>query len=349
VITTTGWAVLEPGGSPTAWTFERRDARDDDVVVRVTHCGVCATDLHALRSGDWAAFPLVAGHEMTGVVDAVGSRVHDLAPGDRVAVGNIIGSCRTCAACRAGRENDCEAFPTLTYGGPDPYSGGTTRGGFSTTIVVDRHFVYTLPGELDPAAAAPLLCAGITTYAPLRRFGAGPGVAVGVIGVGGLGHLAIRFAHALGARTVEFTTSEAKRDAALALGADDVVVSRDAEAMAGAFRSLDVVLDTTGAELDIAPYLRTLTVDGTYVLAGIPPKPLTIDPLSVIVGEKRIAGTGSGGVPTTREMLDFSAAHGIVADVEVLPPEELGTALDRLERGDVRFRFVLDMSGTGGE
>jgi uncharacterized zinc-type alcohol dehydrogenase-like protein len=270
--------------------------------------------------------------------------VHDLAPGDRVAVGNIIGSCRTCVACRAGRENDCEAFPTLTYGGPDPYSGGTTRGGFSTAIVVDRHFVYALPDALDPAAAAPLLCAGVTTFAPLRRFGAGPGTTVGVIGVGGLGHLAIRFSHALGARTVAFTTSEAKRDAALALGADDVVISRDADAMAGAFRGLDLVLDTTGAELDIAPYLRTLAVDGTYVLAGIPPKPMTVDPLSLIVGEKRIAGTGSAGVPTTREMLDFCAAHGIVADVEVLSPDQLGDGLDRLERGDVRFRFVLDMT-----
>lgn len=349
MIATMGWAVLEPGGVPTAWSFDRRNPREDDVVVRVTHCGVCATDLHALRSADRPGLPLVAGHEMTGVVDAVGARVHDLAPGDRVAVGNIVGSCRTCASCRAGRENDCEAFPTLTYGGADPYSGGITQGGFSTTIVVDRHFVYALPDALDPAAAAPLLCAGITTFAPLRRFGAGPGVAVGVIGVGGLGHLAIRFSRALGARTVAFTTSEAKRDAALALGADDVVVSRDADAMAGTFRRLDLVLDTTGAELDIAPYLRTLAVDGTYVLAGIPPKPLTVDPMRLIVGEKRIAGTGSGGVPQTREMLDFSAAHGIVADVEVLSPDELGTGLDRLERGDVRFRFVLDMTRAGTE
>lgn len=344
MITTTGWAVLQPGAAPTAWRFDRRDPRPDDVVVRVTHCGVCATDLHALRNGDPSAFPLVAGHEMTGVVGAVGTQVRDLASGDRVAVGNIVGSCRTCTACRAGRENDCEAYPTLTYGGRDPYSGATTQGGFSTTIVVDRHFVYALPDALDPAAAAPLLCAGVTTFAPLRRFGAGPGTAVGVVGVGGLGHLAIRFAHALGARTVAFTTSEAKRGAALALGADDVVVSRDADAMAGAFRSLDLVLDTTGAELDIAPYLRTLVVDGTYVLAGIPPKPLTVDPLSLIVGEKRIAGTGSAGVPLTREMLDFSAAHGIVADVEVLAPDQLATGLDRLARGDVRFRFVVDMS-----
>lgn len=218
-----------------------------------------------------------------------------------------------------------EVFPTLTYGGPDPYSGGTTRGGFSTTIVVDRHFVHALPDALDPAAAAPLLCAGVTTYAPLRRFGAGPGTAVGVVGVGGLGHLAIRLSRALGAHTVAFTTSDAKRDAALALGADEVVVSRDAEAMAGAFRSLDLVLDTTGADLAIAPYLNALDVDGTYVLAGIPSKPLIVD-------------------PTTRELLDFCAGHGIVADVEVLSPDEIGKGLDRPARGDVRFRFVVDMT-----
>ena len=346
MIAATGWAVLSPGGAPVPWAFERRDPLDNDVVVRVTHCGVCATDLHAVRSGDPSALPLVPGHEMTGVVESVGAQVRDLAPGDRVAVGNIIGSCRTCVACLAGRENDCESFPTLTYGGADPHSGGTTKGGWSTTIVVDRHFVYALPEALDPATAAPLLCAGITTFSPLRRFGAGPGTAVGVIGIGGLGHLAVRFSHAMGAWTVAFTTSDAKRDAALALGADDVVVSRDAGAMAAAFRGFDLIIDTTGVGLDLDPYLRALAVDGTYVLAGIPPKPLTIDPLSMIVGEKRIAGTGSGGVPMTREMLDFSAAHGIAADVEVLPPAELPTALDRLARGDVRFRFVLDMTRT---
>ncbi|MEQ3549421.1 NAD(P)-dependent alcohol dehydrogenase [Pseudonocardia nematodicida] len=336
--------VRESGAAPARTTVARRDPRPDDVVVRLTHCGVCATDLHALRGSDPAAFPLVAGHEMTGVVDAVGSAVADLAPGDRVAVGNIVGSCRVCEECRAGRENDCAAFPTLTYGGPDPYSGGTTMGGFSTTIVVDRHFVYALPEGLDPAAAAPLMCAGVTTFAPLRRFGAGPGVSVGVVGVGGLGHLALKFSRALGAHTVALTSSGAKRDAALALGADDVVVTSDAAAMAGAARSLDLVLDTTGAGLDLDPYLRALRVDGTYVLAGIPPKTLAVDPMSLIVGEKRIAGTGSGGVPITREMLDFSAAHGITADVEVLPADRLGEALDRLARGEARFRYVLDVA-----
>lgn len=334
-----------PGAPPQRWTFERRAPTPDDVVVRVTHCGVCASDLHALRGTDPAAFPLVAGHEMTGVVEAVGSAVDDLSPGERVAVGNIIGSCRRCSACRQGRENACETFPTLTYGGVDPHLGGTTRGGFSTHIVVDRYFTYVLPETLDPAAAAPLLCAGVTTFAPLLRFGAGPATTVGVVGIGGLGHLAVKYARALGARVVAFTTSPAKRDAALALGADDVVLTRDADAMAAAFRSVDLMLDTTGVAVDLAPYLRMLAVDGTYVLVGIPPEPLTIDPMDLVVGEKRIVGTGSGGVPVTRQMLDFSAAHGITADVEVVPPDRLGAALDRLARGDIRFRFVVDMTG----
>jgi uncharacterized zinc-type alcohol dehydrogenase-like protein len=337
----TGWAAATPGAAPAPWTFARRDPRPDDVVVRVTHCGVCATDLHALGAGDPARFPLVAGHEMTGVVEAVGDGVADLHAGDRVAVGNIIGSCRTCGPCLAGRENDCDAFPTLTYGGDDPISGGTTQGGFSTEIVVDRHFVYALPDALDPAGAAPLLCAGITTWSPLRRFGAGPGTTVGVIGLGGLGHVAVKFAHALGAETVVLTRSEDKADAAEALGADDVVVTRDERALAAQARRFDLLLDTTGHPLDLAPYLAALAVDGTYVLAGIPPARLDIDPMSLVVGEKRIAGTGSGGVPATREMLDVAAAHGIVADVETVGPDELPTALDRLGRGDVRFRFVV--------
>jgi uncharacterized zinc-type alcohol dehydrogenase-like protein len=339
----TGWAAEVPGAAPRPWTFERRDPRPSDVVVRVTHCGVCASDRHALAAGDPAAFPLVAGHEMTGVVAARGDGVTDLAEGDRVAVGNIIGSCRTCGPCRAGRENDCDAFPTLTYGGADPVSGGTTQGGFADEIVVDRHFVYALPTGLDPAGAAPLLCAGVTTWAPLRRFGAGPGTTVGVVGVGGLGHLAIRFAHALGAETVALTTSEAKADAAKALGADDVVLTRDTDALARQGRRFDVLLDTTGHPMDLAPYLAALAVDGTYVLAGIPPRTLQIDPLSLVVGEKRIAGTGSAGVPATREMLDVAAEHGIVADVETVTPDRLDEALDRLGRGDVRFRFVVEM------
>ena len=344
----TGWAAPAAGAPLEPYRFARRDPRPSDVVVRVTHCGVCATDRHALASGDPAAFPLVAGHEMTGVVAALGDEVDDLAEGERVAVGNIIDSCRTCTPCRAGRENDCEAFPTLTYGGEDRVSGGTTQGGFSTEIVVDRHFVYALPAGLDPAGAAALLCAGITTWSPLRRLGAGAGTTVGVVGIGGLGHLGIRFAHALGAETVALTTSAAKVDAAKALGADDVVVTRDADALARQARRFDLLLDTTGHPLDLAPYLGALAVDGAYVLAGIPPDRLDIDPMSLVVGEKKIVGTGSGGVPATREMLDVAAEHGIVAEVEVVTPDRLPEALERLGRGDVRFRFVVE-TGTAAD
>jgi alcohol dehydrogenase (NADP+) len=340
----TGWAATTPGAAPTPWTFARRDPGGRDVVVRVTYCGLCASDLHALRHGDPAGFPLVAGHEMVGEVTMVGADVTGFAVGDAVAVGNIIGSCGVCRECRAGRENDCREFPTLTYGGPDRVSGGITQGGFSREIVVDEHFVHSAPAGLDPAGVAPLLCAGITTWSPLRRFGAGPGTTVGVVGVGGLGHLAIRFAHALGAETVAFTSSPAKADAARVLGADDVVLSSDAKEMDAQHRRCDLVLDTTGAGLELAPYLAALAVDGTYVLAGIPPRPLTVDPMSLVVGEKRIAGTGSGGVPATREMLAFCGEHGITADVEVVPADRLGEAMDRLAHGDVRFRFSVDVS-----
>ncbi|GAA4741227.1 NAD(P)-dependent alcohol dehydrogenase [Actinomycetospora chibensis] len=339
----TGWAAHAPGAAPAPWTFERRDPGERDVVVRVTYCGLCATDLHALRHGDPASFPLVAGHEMVGEVTAVGSGVTGFAAGDAVAVGNIIGSCGVCRECRAGRENDCREFPTLTYGGVDRVSGGITQGGFSREIIVDEHFVHASPTGLDPAGVAPLLCAGITTWSPLRRFGAGPGTTVGVVGVGGLGHLALRFAHALGAETVAFTSSASKADAARTLGADDVVLSSDAKEMDAQHRRCDIVLDTTGASLDLAPYLAALAVDGTFVLAGIPTRPLSIDPMSLVVGEKRIAGTGSGGVPDTRQMLAFCGEHGITADVEVVPVERLGEAMDRLARGDVRFRFSVDL------
>lgn len=339
-----GWAAGTPGAHLAPWTFARRDPRQQDVVVRVTHCGICATDLHAATSGNPADFPLVAGHEITGVVTEVGSEVTRFAVGDPVAIGNIVDSCGKCAECRAGRENDCAEFPTMTYGGADLVSGGVTKGGFSSEYVVDERFAYRIPDGLDPAGVAPLMCAGITTYAPLRRFGAGPGTTVGIIGVGGLGHVAIKLAHAMGAETVAFTTSAAKADAARDLGADDVVLSTDVSAMAAQARRFDLILDTTGAALDLAPYLGALAVDGTLCLVGIPPGELAIDPMSLIVGEKRLAGTGSGGIPATREMLEFCGEHGITADVEVVGTDRIAEAMERLGRNDVRFRFVIDMA-----
>lgn len=340
----TGWAAAEPGAPLRPWTFPRRDPGERDVAVRVTHCGLCATDLHSVRHGDPAVFPLVPGHEMVGEVTGIGSSVTHHRVGDPVAIGNIVDSCRVCASCRGGHENMCERIPTLTYGGSDRHTGGVTQGGFSREMVVDEDFVYAAPAGLDPASVAPLLCAGITTWSPLRRFGVGSGTTVGVVGVGGLGHLAVKFAHALGAETVAFTSSPAKGDAARALGADDVVLTRDEQQMAAQSGRFDLVMDTTGAPLDLNPYLATLGLRGTLVLAGIPSQALRIDPMSLVMGERSIVGTGSGGIPDTRSMLDFCAARGIAAEVETVTPAGLDDAMGRLARGDVRFRFSVDMT-----
>ncbi|OLT31575.1 alcohol dehydrogenase [Actinomadura sp. CNU-125] len=341
----TGWAARTPGAALERWEFERREPRERDVAVRVRYCGVCASDLSAVRHGDPSGFPLVPGHEIVGEVAAVGSAVSAFAVGDPVAVGNIVDSCRTCAACRAGRENWCEQGVTLTYGGTDRVDGTRTQGGFSSEYVVDEHFVHPLPDGLDPAGAAPLMCAGVTTWVPLRRWGAGPGRTVGVVGMGGLGHVALKLAHALGAETVQFTTSPAKAEEARRLGADEVVLSPDERAMAAQAGRCDLIIDTVGAPHALEPYLDALAVDGTLCLVGIPEADLRVRPMSLIVGAKNLAGAGSGGVAETREMLGFCARHGITAETEVVPAHEVGTALDRLARNDVRYRFVLDMAG----
>lgn len=340
-----GWAALAPGAGLERWVFERRELRRTDVAVRVRYCGVCASDLAAVRGGDPGGFPLVPGHEIVGEVAEVGSGVSRFAVGDRVAVGNIVDSCRRCAACRAGRENWCEEGVTLTYGGADRVDGSPTRGGFSSEYVADEHFVHALPDGLDPAGAAPLMCAGVTTWVPLRRWGAGPGRTVGVVGMGGLGHVALKLARALGAETVQFTSSPAKVAEARRLGADDAVLASDGRRMAAQAGRCDLIIDTVGAPHALEPYLAALAVDGTLCMVGIPGGDLRVDPMSLIVGAKNLAGAGSGGVRETREMLDFCARHGIVAETEVVPAREADAALERLARNDVRYRFVLDMAG----
>ena len=344
----TGWALQAPGEPLRPLTFSRRDLRPDDVAVRVGHCGVCHSDLHALdaASAGGGELPLVPGHEFTGTVVAVGSDVSGFAVGDPVAVGNIVDSCGTCRACRAGRENSCEEFPTTTYGGTDRHDGTTTRGAYSSEVVVRDAFVHHLPAGLDPAGAAPLLCAGVTVWEPLRHWGVGPGSVIGVVGLGGLGHLAVKLAKALGAHVTVFTTSVAKADDARALGADDVVLSRDEAAMAAVTGRFSFILDTASAHHDPAPYLRALALDGTLCVLGIPEQPWQVDPMSLLVGRKSFASAGSAGLPATRELLEFAARHGVVADVEVLPVAEVATALRRLRDGDVRYRFVLDMTGS---
>ncbi|WP_306208119.1 NAD(P)-dependent alcohol dehydrogenase [Actinoplanes sp. RD1] len=338
---TTGMALLRPGGPWEPFSFERRDLRPDDIAVRVTWCGVCHTDLHAAQALTEGAPPLVAGHEFVGEVAAVGAGVTAFRVGDPVAVGGIVDSCGECAACRTGEEVFCTEGLTGTYGGVDRIDGSPTLGAYAGEYVVRESFAYALPPGLDPAGAAPLMCAGISTFEPLRHWNVGPGQHVGVVGLGGLGHLAVKFAKALGARVTVFTTSPGKERAALELGADAVVVGSRGEA-----NGLDLILDTASAKHDPTPYLRALRTDGTLCMLGIPDR-YEPEPLAMAFGRKRLTASAGGGRARTREMLDFAARHGITADVEKVPAREVGAALDRLDRNDVRWRFVLDLADLG--
>jgi uncharacterized zinc-type alcohol dehydrogenase-like protein len=324
--------------------LHRRDLRPDDVDVRVTFCGVCHSDLHALATPPehGGTFPIVPGHEFVGEVVAVGTAVTDFRAGDPVAVGNIVDSCGTCAMCRRGQENFCVEFPTLTYAGRDRVDGSVTAGAWAGRYVVRDRFVYHRPAALDPASVAPLMCAGITVWEPMRSVGVGPGTRLGVVGIGGLGHLAVRLARALGAEVTAFTTTPAKAADAERFGADHVVVSTDPEAMRAARGSLDVVLDTVAVAHDLGPYLGVLDLDGTLFSLGHL-GPVTIATTDLLIGRKRLASAGSGGHRWTQDLLDFCGEHGIVADVEVLPAADVISAVERLGRGDVRYRFVLDL------
>ncbi|WP_369140474.1 NAD(P)-dependent alcohol dehydrogenase [Modestobacter versicolor] len=333
-----GYAAYEPHEDLRPIEFARRDLRDDDVAVRVTHVGVCHSDLHAVESRAAGDPPLVPGHEFTGEVTAVGRDVTRFRVGDAVAVGNIVDSCGVCVNCLAHREPYCTEFPATTYGGRDLRDGTPTQGAYATEYVVRDAFAYALPAGLDPAAVAPLMCAGATTWSPLRRAGVGPGAQVGVVGLGGLGHLAVRFAVALGARVTVFTTSAAKADDARALGAHDVVVSTDAAAVAAVAGTLDFVLDTASSAHDLAPYLGALRLDGTLCVLGLPAQ-YVVPPMALL--GRTLTVSGSAGTAETQEMLDFCGEHGLTADVEVLPLAEVNTALQRLARNDVRWRFVL--------
>nr|WP_107095255.1 NAD(P)-dependent alcohol dehydrogenase [Streptomyces pactum] len=330
--------------------LHRRDLRPDDLAVRVDYCGVCHTDLHSVRSraagGDpypGGPHPLVPGHEFTGVVTETGPEVTGLRVGDPVAVGNIVDSCGACAMCRAGQENFCHAFPTLTYGGTDRVDGTATLGGYSREYVVRERFAHALPAGLDPAAAAPLLCAGVTVWEPLRALGAGPGTRVAVAGLGGLGHLAVKLAVALGADTTVITRSPDKAGDARRLGAHGVVVSTDPEQMAAARDRFDIVVDTISAPHDLGPYLRLVALDGTLSHVGHL-GPVTVETLDLLIGRKKLSSAGSGGCGSTADMLAFCAEHRVTADIELLPSARVNEALERLGRNDVRYRFVLDMS-----
>ncbi|MFI6697574.1 NAD(P)-dependent alcohol dehydrogenase [Streptomyces sp. NPDC050509] len=342
--TTTGWQADGSTATLRRTPLERRDLRPDDLAVRIDYCGVCHTDLHAVRSHDGEADrPLVPGHEFTGVVTGTGPAVARFRAGDPVAVGNIVDSCGECPMCRAGQENFCHTFPTLTYGGVDRQDGSTTLGGYSREYVVRDRFAHPLPAGLEPAAAAPLLCAGITVWEPLRALGVGPHSRVAVAGLGGLGHLAVKIAVALGAETAVISRSPGKADDARRLGAHDLIVSTDPESMAAARDRFDVVIDTISAPHDVGPYLRLVAMDGTLSHLGHL-GPVTVETIDLLVGRKKLSSAGSGGTPATAALLDFCARHGITADIELLPSARVNEALDRLRDNDVRYRFVLDMS-----
>ncbi|TLM85700.1 NAD(P)-dependent alcohol dehydrogenase [Pseudarthrobacter sp. NamE2] len=326
-------------------TVARREPKPDDVEIAIEFCGLCHSDVHAAR-GEWGtqAYPLVPGHEIVGTVSRVGSGVTAFAVGDRVGVGCMVDSCRECESCLDGLEQYCENGMTGTYGSTDRRNGDAiTQGGYSSSIVVDHRYVVRVPDSLDPAAVAPLLCAGVTTFSPLRHFDVEEGDVVGVVGLGGLGHMAVKLAKAMGAKVVVFTTSESKVPAALELGADEVVLSRDEDAMAAANRTIDVIIDTVAAPHDLNPLFRTLRVDGVLFQLGLPSEDMPpVNPRSLIRRRLAYAGSLIGGIAETQEMLDFCAEHGVVADIEVVGAGRLNEAYDRMVAGDVKYRFVLD-------
>lgn len=329
--------------------ISRRAPGAHDVQIDIAYCGICHSDLHQVRA-EWAGtqFPCVPGHEIVGRVAAVGAHVSGFKPGDLVGIGCIVDSCKHCEDCDAGLENYCDGM-VGTYNGTTADAPGWTLGGYSQEIVVHERYVLRISHPEDQlAAVAPLLCAGITTYSPLKHWNAGPGKTVGVVGIGGLGHMGIKLAHALGAHVIAFTTSESKREAALALGADEVVVSRDSEAMAAQAKRFDLIVNTVAAPHDLDAFLALLKRDGAMVLVGAPATPHpSPNVFNMITKRRTLAGSMIGGIPETQEMLDFCAKHKIVADIELIRAEEINEAYERMLKGDIKYRFVIDNATLG--
>jgi uncharacterized zinc-type alcohol dehydrogenase-like protein len=341
--TTTAWQSLADGSTTLERvSIGRRDLRDDDLAVRVDFCGVCHSDLHRVQ-GLTNEGVLVPGHEFTGTVTAVGAAVTGFAPGDKVAVGTIVDSCGRCPMCEAGQENYCFERPTTTYGGTDRVDGTKTKGGYSREYVLRDTFAYRLPGGLDAAAAAPLMCAGITVWEPLRAAGIGPGSRVAVVGLGGLGHLGVKLAAALGAEVTVLSRTQDKADGAHKLGAADTLLTTDERQTQQARGRFDLVLDTVPVAHDVSPLLHMTALDGTLSLLGYP-LPTTVNVFDLVQGRKKLSSSGTGGRRHTAELLDLCAEHQIAAEVEVLPSSRVQDAFARLARGDVRYRFVLDLS-----
>ena len=330
--------------------IERRAPGPSDVQIDIAYCGVCHSDLHTVRS-EWGGtlYPCVPGHEIVGHVSAVGSDVTRFAVGDTVGVGCLVDSCQRCGSCGEGLEQYCENGFVATYNGPTPDAPGHTLGGYSERIVVDEKFVLRIRHSEDQlAAAAPLLCAGITTYSPLKHWKVGPGQKVGIVGIGGLGHMGVKLAHAMGAHTVAFTTSPDKRQDALDLGADEVVISRDPDEMANHAGSFDFILNTVAASHDLDAFTQLLKRDGTMCLVGVPEHGHPSPSVAVLIfGRRSIAGSLIGGIAETQEMLDFCAERGIVADIEMIPVQQIDRAYDRMQKSDVKYRFVIDGASLG--
>lgn len=349
---TKAFAAFDRTSALGPWELERREPGVRDVEFEILFCGVCHSDLHTARS-EWpgTVYPVVPGHEIVGKVTRVGSQVKKFKVGDLAAVGCMVDSCKTCASCQEGMEQYCDNNAIVfTYNSPDPHlSGKMTYGGYSGRIVVDERFCLHVPKNLDPAGVAPLLCAGITLYSPLKHWGAGKGRTVGIVGLGGLGHMGVKLSHALGAHTVLFTTSPDKAEDAKRLGADEVVVSKDADAMKKQARRFDLIVNTVAASHNLDPLTNALKRDGTLVLVGLPEHPHPSPGVGqLITKRRRIAGSMIGGIPETQEMLDFCGEKGIVSDVEIIPIQKINEAYERMLRGDVRYRFVIDMASLKG-
>jgi len=343
-----GYASHSPADQLAPFMFERRAPRSEDVVIDILYCGICHSDIHSARN-EWGGthYPIVPGHEIVGRVSAIGNTVTKFKPGDIVGVGCLVDSCRHCESCNDGLEQYCENGWTATYNSEDKI-GGTpythTFGGYSERITVSEHFVLHVPENLDPAAAAPLLCAGITTYSPLKHWKVGPGQKVGIVGLGGLGHMGIKLAHAMGAHVVMITTSPQKGNDARKLGANEVLISKDEDAMAAAKNSFDFLLNTIPVGHDVNPYMELLKRDGTMVIVGAVEALTKVSGVPFIFKRRSMAGSLIGGVPETQEMLDFCGEHNITCDIEMIDIKGVNTAYDRTVKGDVKYRFVIDMS-----
>jgi alcohol dehydrogenase (NADP+) len=330
------------------FSVQRRSPRPEDVQIQILYCGICHSDLHQVRN-EWegvmpTVYPCVPGHEIVGRVVKAGSAVKKFKEGDIVAVGCMVDSDRTCANCRAGEEEFCESMPTFTYNGADRFLGGVTYGGYSESIVVDEAFVLRVSDKANLAGTAPLVCAGITTYSPLRHRKVGKGQKVGIVGLGGLGHMGVKFAKAFGASVVLFTTSPNKTADALRLGADEVVISKNPSEFKKHANTFNFILDTVSAEHDLNIYLSLLKMDGTMTLVGAPEKPAPVSAFSLIFGRRSLAGSAIGGIRQTQEMLDFCAEKGITADIEMIKIQQVDQAYERLLKNDVKYRFVIDMA-----